>query len=569
MSKFNFHFSLSVLNHLGRGLYRSLATVIAEAISNAWDADATEVRVELSKSKKSLVIWDNGVGMDDDDFQNKFLKIGYSRRALDGTGTTPKGRKPLGRKGIGKLAYLSVSEDIIVHTQKQGCKPIGAKISNSQIDKHIRDGHDTEKDGYNLGSVDFDDGGVIEESGTRIVFDKLRSNLVMKNMRQTLATQFHFANALKGTDAFSIHVDGEPIGVRDLHDLYKGIQFIWFIDQGSEDKFNAIVKKAGFSMDNIKNRETLDDKFAKEFNAHGFIASVDKPRKLLITGSRKEFRTGVALFAGGRIRQANLLSDIPSPDIPETYLFGQIHADDMDEGAVDRFPSSRDSVMENDPFYVKFSDALQVEIRKIMSAWDKLRLDNKEEGDPGNTRKSPFERKVIDMFNLRIKSNQLPLRNNPTAHKAVDALTKIAAHNTESYVDCFIAENMARSLIFNVPISLPDEIKQGARDRVEQEKERMKEANVHFPIAQSFFGEQPEVDHLGLHSMVKIIDQWAKQQGSSGQLNLDFAQHRIIRNALMHGRYLTPAAKGVGHAAWLNITLKVLDLMKEQNGGKK
>ena len=72
--EFNFRFSLSVLNHLGRGLYRSFATVIAEAISNSWDADAESVHVEIKRD--SLVIWDNGVGMDAKDLQDKFLKIG-------------------------------------------------------------------------------------------------------------------------------------------------------------------------------------------------------------------------------------------------------------------------------------------------------------------------------------------------------------------------------------------------------------------------------------------------------------------------------------------------------------
>lgn len=36
MDKFKFEMSLSVLNHLGRNLYRNFITVLGEAISNAW-----------------------------------------------------------------------------------------------------------------------------------------------------------------------------------------------------------------------------------------------------------------------------------------------------------------------------------------------------------------------------------------------------------------------------------------------------------------------------------------------------------------------------------------------------
>lgn len=40
---FKFNISLSVLNHLGRNLYRNIITVLGEAISNSWDADANNV----------------------------------------------------------------------------------------------------------------------------------------------------------------------------------------------------------------------------------------------------------------------------------------------------------------------------------------------------------------------------------------------------------------------------------------------------------------------------------------------------------------------------------------------
>ena len=47
--KFKFNISLSVLNHLGRSLYRNFTTVIGEAISNSWDADAENVWIYRSR----------------------------------------------------------------------------------------------------------------------------------------------------------------------------------------------------------------------------------------------------------------------------------------------------------------------------------------------------------------------------------------------------------------------------------------------------------------------------------------------------------------------------------------
>ena len=77
---FTFGISLSVLDHLGRHLYRSFATVLGEAISNAWDADAKNVWIYLDANKREFWIKDDGIGMNAEDFQEKFLKIGYSKR---------------------------------------------------------------------------------------------------------------------------------------------------------------------------------------------------------------------------------------------------------------------------------------------------------------------------------------------------------------------------------------------------------------------------------------------------------------------------------------------------------
>ena len=85
--KFTFEISLSVLNHLGRNLYRSFMTVLGEAISNSWDADAKDVWIYIDRENDNLVIKDNGDGMTREDFQKKFLKIGYTKRK-DGVNTS-------------------------------------------------------------------------------------------------------------------------------------------------------------------------------------------------------------------------------------------------------------------------------------------------------------------------------------------------------------------------------------------------------------------------------------------------------------------------------------------------
>jgi len=133
---FTFEISLSVLNHLGRNLYRSFMTVIGEAISNAWDADAENVWIYINKEDNSFIIKDDGIGMTADDFQNKFLKIGYSKRRK-GKCSPQKKRPYIGRKGIGKLALLSCADRIAIISKKHGGKYIGGVIDNSGLDQAI------------------------------------------------------------------------------------------------------------------------------------------------------------------------------------------------------------------------------------------------------------------------------------------------------------------------------------------------------------------------------------------------------------------------------------------------
>jgi HSP90 family molecular chaperone len=115
---FKFEISLSILNHLGRNLYRNFITVIGEAISNSWDAYAHNVWIDINKENGTMYIVDDGTGMTEDDFQNKFLKIGYSKR-VDNSSSSHN-RPYIGRKDIGKLALLSCASRVHISSKSIG-----------------------------------------------------------------------------------------------------------------------------------------------------------------------------------------------------------------------------------------------------------------------------------------------------------------------------------------------------------------------------------------------------------------------------------------------------------------
>lgn len=103
-----------VIDHLGIKMYQKVADVVSEFVSNAWDADAPRVDIQVDEDRITIV--DDGVGMSFDECQAKFLTVGRDRRKTEKTDHTQGGRPVLGRKGIGKFAGFGIAKQIDVRT---------------------------------------------------------------------------------------------------------------------------------------------------------------------------------------------------------------------------------------------------------------------------------------------------------------------------------------------------------------------------------------------------------------------------------------------------------------------
>ena len=100
---------LNVLNHLADGLYSSVAAVLTEAVANAWDADSKKAQIILDIGNDRISIIDDGIGMDKDAVNDRYLRVGYRRR--EEGDRSPGGRRVMGRKGIGKLSLFSIADN--------------------------------------------------------------------------------------------------------------------------------------------------------------------------------------------------------------------------------------------------------------------------------------------------------------------------------------------------------------------------------------------------------------------------------------------------------------------------
>ena len=85
------------------GIYKPFVKAYKELISNAYDADASNIDVTLSEDFSTIAVRDDGVGMTPFDFHRSFARIGGSSAWQRG-GKSPKVRPRIGYKGIGFLA---------------------------------------------------------------------------------------------------------------------------------------------------------------------------------------------------------------------------------------------------------------------------------------------------------------------------------------------------------------------------------------------------------------------------------------------------------------------------------
>lgn len=110
-----------ILELLGPSLYTNIYYIIAELIANAYDADAHNVYI--IDNDNSITVEDDGKGMSYEGGDiSKYLNVARVSRHNTHDEKTDLGRRKMGRKGVGKLAALSVSENVLVKTVANGEK---------------------------------------------------------------------------------------------------------------------------------------------------------------------------------------------------------------------------------------------------------------------------------------------------------------------------------------------------------------------------------------------------------------------------------------------------------------
>ena len=109
---------------LGRQQIAGVPTAISELFKNAHDAYADRAEVDYYRSDRLLVLRDDGVGMTEAEFRDRWLTIGTESKLSARTALGPppgdetkRSRAVLGEKGIGRLAIAAIGPQVLVLSQ--------------------------------------------------------------------------------------------------------------------------------------------------------------------------------------------------------------------------------------------------------------------------------------------------------------------------------------------------------------------------------------------------------------------------------------------------------------------
>lgn len=314
--EFTMTLDMNILQHLGLKMYTSLPAVISEYVANAWDAGATHVDIQLPTDESmsedyEIKVEDNGIGMNYEEVEDKFLVVGRNRRQDEGqdfveiNGMT---RKVMGRKGIGKLAGFGVAGLVRVKTFKDH-QWVEFELDYAEMKEKGDEDDPAETSEYEPDIVDWGDDGE-KEHGTIVTLTDLERDRrpTPRYSRERLARRFSIIN-----EDFTVEVNDEEIDPTE-RGIRRKCEYVWEVDDSIE----------------------VD---GEEYEVEGWIGAQDDPVE--------DEQNGVAVMARGKLVQEPSMFDASTRGPGEfyyRYLVGEIHADFVDDDDLDLISTDRSSL---------------------------------------------------------------------------------------------------------------------------------------------------------------------------------------------------------------------------------
>ncbi len=348
-------FDPNVITHLGIQMYSTLPPVISELISNAYDADATEVKIYLNDKdqEKSIINEDNCHGMSFDEINDKFLLIGRNRRKDDQSDKSKSGKRwVIGKKGIGKLAFFGIATQVEIST-----------IQNYSKTTFLLNWDDIQSQRANTGiyhpTILESDISVKQESGTTIKLTKIKrkTGFSAQDLALSLSKAFHV-------------FDEEDFQVNIFHN--EQTEPLLISNSLRYQDFDCFVKwEAPWTKINLTSEEKNKyEAYLKQITGC-LIASKEKtiPEKM----------RGIALFSRGKLVNEYAFYGLSATSFGYSYLTGWLDVDFIEDFSEDVISTNRRSLNWETDETKLLEELLQILIKKFYNFQKDAKEDDKKQ----------------------------------------------------------------------------------------------------------------------------------------------------------------------------------------------
>lgn len=355
--------------HLGRKLYNSNPPALAELVANSYDAYATKVNIIIDNS--FICVIDNGRGLSIDELRDKYAKIGRSKIPESPINDLSE-RKPMGQKGIGKLAAFSLGDEYSIFTRVSPndkwitFKLIYSDFVNDDITCPVEWDEVDELPHYLTRYNNYGSGFIV------VIERPIRKSTqsTIANLKVHLSRRFYIASSESN---FTLYINDEIVDLH-THEYYKNIDFLVYFGY-TDDEINSIFP----NIDNdkkikyTKNKEVVDyiDKHV-EAGFKGWFGSALKPKQL----QAKDYDfNNVIVYIHKKIADENIFKDSGNARIANQYLVGEIQADflNSDDSPI---TSSRQGLDISDECVKEFIENLDIIRKFFVEKWTKIRTKN-------------------------------------------------------------------------------------------------------------------------------------------------------------------------------------------------
>lgn len=363
-----FQVAFGAVRHFGRNLYSTNPPAIAELVANAWDAYANQCRIYIKNN--AMLIVDDGIGMTDDEFQNRYATSGNEKNTDIRKPESMKERPYMGKKGIGKFSAFSLADEYELFTKSAE----DAQWKHIRLEQHILS---TQKPTYDVPIVRMDD---LEEiktifgiddfncsTGTMIYLPNLKRSITANTisaLEKLLSHRFSITTIMNdGNFGVSIYVEDKIIPIDlEKHFYYHDIEYLHYF---------------GYSEDEIKERfPTLtSDYLVKETDfepvVKGWIGSVSIPSTLVVDETTA--LKGVCIYINGKLVDEDILKSVKKDRMSDTYIVGEIDADYLGRLEEDVVLSSREGLFLDNDEVAQIKSYLDSVKKNLVSNWDEMR----------------------------------------------------------------------------------------------------------------------------------------------------------------------------------------------------